>query len=138
MDHFRMNGNITASADLAGCGRVTVYGWKESDPDFAAAFAEAEREATERLEHMAWERARGYESVDETEEYVRGEDGEILKGKDGKPLITTVKRVLKREYSPTLLIFLLKARAPDKYRERMDLTHASPDGSPLEIIVKRG
>lgn len=36
--------------------------------------------------------------------------------------------------SDTLLIFRLKALAPDKYRERLE--HSGPGGGPLEVVVK--
>ena len=36
--------------------------------------------------------------------------------------------------SDTLMIFLLKARRPDKYKERQSLEHTGKDGVPLTIV----
>lgn len=36
-----------------------------------------------------------------------------------------------REYSDTLLIFLLKGAKPLKYRERLNIEHTGKDGKPL-------
>ena len=38
-----------------------------------------------------------------------------------------------QEYSDTLLIFMLKARAPEKYRERVQMQHADADGERLPL-----
>ncbi len=138
LDHFCQTGNVTASAELAGCGRRSVYDWLESDAGFAADFREAEKEATERLEQEAWRRATGYDVEDVTEEVLRYRSGAAILNDDGEPKMAVTKRLKRREYSPTLLIFLLKARDPRKYRERVDLTHANPDGTPLEIVINRG
>jgi hypothetical protein len=40
-----------------------------------------------------------------------------------------------RKFSDTLLIFMLKARDPKKYRERVDLTHSGPNDGPIAIIT---
>lgn len=104
LDHFRVHGNVTAAARVAGVERTNAYRWQEHDDQFAAAYREAEIEATETLEAEA--RRRAVEGVEkETGVYHRGQ------------LIATQTEIT---YSDTLLIFLLKARAPEKYRERFD------------------
>jgi hypothetical protein len=101
---FRMTGNITESCEAVGIGsRTTIYNWQEHDDVFAAGFREAEIQATERLESEARSRA-----MDGTEKPIY----------QGGVLVGTVV-----EKSDTLLIFLLKARAPEKYRERYDVKH---------------
>ncbi len=42
-----------------------------------------------------------------------------------------------KEYSDTLCIFLLKAHAPEKYRERVDVKHASDIGMDQQLIEAR-
>jgi len=71
---------------------------------FAAAFREADLKATEVLEREAWRRANeGFaEPV-----YQHGK------------LVGTVQR-----YSDNLLMFLLRARAPERYRDRVDVSVA--------------
>lgn len=93
-------GTISHAAKAAEIRRETHHEWVRSDPVYAAAFAEAKEQAVECLEREA--RRRAIEGVDEPV-YQGGE----LVG-------------YKRRYSDTLLIFMLKAEAPDKYKERMD------------------
>lgn len=49
--------NVSEAARSAGLGRRTVYEWRDEDPTFAAAWAEAEDAAADRLEQIAFERA---------------------------------------------------------------------------------
>lgn len=112
LEHFAVYGNVTAAAKAAGIERNTVYVWQERDDEFVAAFREAEIKATETLEAEA--RRRAVDGVvTETPIYVKGEH---------------VDTIVETKYSDTLLIFLLKARAPEKYRERFDVT---TQGQPL-------
>jgi hypothetical protein len=73
------------------------------DEEFAAAWADAIEEATETLERVAVRRA------------MVGTDRPIFNG--GKQVGTV------REVSDTLLIFLLKARRPDVYRDNAKIEH---------------
>jgi hypothetical protein len=114
IEHYRVLGNITSAAALAAIPhRSIVYEWQEHDDAFAAAFREAELVATEHLEHEA--RRRAVEGV-VTETPIYSRTGELL------------NTIIETKYSDTLLIFLLKARAPEKYRERFDVTTA---GQPM-------
>lgn len=113
LDIFRRTGNISQSCAAAGIGsRTTIYNWQEHDEAFALEYKHAEIEATELLEVEAHRRA-------------------VFGVQKDKPIFhqgEMVGLVQEREYSDTLLIFLLKARAPHKYRERVDVT---TDGQPL-------
>jgi hypothetical protein len=51
-------GTVMAAARAAGVGRSTVYGWRDEDPDFAAAMDEADEAATQELERVAIARAK--------------------------------------------------------------------------------
>lgn len=113
LEHFAVYGNVTRACEHAEINRTTVYVWQEHDEEFAAAFREAEIQATEVLEAEA--RRRAVEGVTTTTP---------IYSRKGQLLHTLVET----KYSDTLLIFLLKARAPDKYRERYDVTTA---GQPL-------
>ena len=95
-------GNVTAACKRAGIGRTTFYRWQEHDEDFVLAFKQADLQATESLEKEAWRRAReGFaEPV-----YQHGKE------------VGTIQR-----YSDALLMFLLKARAPERYRDRVDVS----------------
>ena len=94
-------GTVLHAAEAAGIERKTHYNWL-ADPVYAAAFAEAEDKAIDALEKEARRRA------------IEGTEKPVYQG--GK-LVGTI-----REYSDTLLIFLLKGARPQKYRERVDIT----------------
>ena len=116
LEAFALTGNVSESAKAAGVGRSTVYDARESDKAFAAAWDEAEEDAADRLERVALERA-----VDGVAEPV------YYKGQ----LAGAVRR-----YSDTLLIFLLKARRPEKFRERYDHQHSGSVGITLDRLFE--
>lgn len=95
-------GTVSTAAKAAGVGRATVYVWAEHDESFALAMRQAEISATEVLEQEAWRRAR---------------DGFAEPVYQHGKLVGTVQR-----YSDALLVFLLKARAPERYRDRVDVS----------------
>jgi hypothetical protein len=105
--------NITRAATATRIGRRTVYDWLENDKDFKVKFKKARKVAVGVLEDEAHRRA------------VEGIDKAIFY--KGKRVKTKVK-----EYSDTLLIVLLKANAPKKYRERVQSQLTGPDGGPIK------
>lgn len=110
---------VTDSAKAAGYSRSAVYVWRNADETFQAQWEASYEAGTDALEDEARRRA-----VDGTVEplFYKGEQvTEEAIGADGKPY-----RVASgvRKYSDLLLIFLLKARRPDKYRERSEIRHS--------------
>jgi hypothetical protein len=93
-------GNASAAAEETGIARKTHTRWLQSSEQYRKAFDEAEDQATEVLEREALRRA-----VKGTEEPVYF---------NGQQVGTT------RRFSDVLLIFLLKSKRPDVYRERYD------------------
>lgn len=57
LDELRKTCNVSHAARAAGVGRRTVYQWRDADPAFAEAWADAEEEAVDALELAARERA---------------------------------------------------------------------------------
>ena len=116
LDHFRFHGNIAKTCRAINLNRSTVYEWQKTDDEFSFDFQRAEIEATETLEAEAHRRA--------------VEGLRRLKFDKGQAVLdpATNEPYTELEYSDTLLIFLLKARNPGKYRENV-----SPDqsGAPL-------
>lgn len=112
---LRRKGNVTGACDKAKIDRKWAYTVRKQDPDFAAAWDEALDEATERLELEAHRRAH-----DGTTEpvFYQGE------------MVGSV-----RKYSDTLLIFLLKAHKPEKYRDSFKIEHSGKDGGPIPIAL---
>jgi hypothetical protein len=115
LDKFCDLANITQAAKAARIGRQTVYDWIENDPDFKKQFKKARKVAVGVLEDEAVRRA------------VEGID---------KPIFYKGKRVKAKvkEYSDTLLIVLLKANAPKKYKDRVQAEHTGKGGTPLSTL----
>jgi hypothetical protein len=94
-------GNVSRACAAIELTRTRAYEWRAADPLFAAAWDEAVETGTDELEEEA--RRRAFSGVDEPVFYQGEVCGEI------------------RKYSDTLLIFLLKGRRPDRYRERVTI-----------------
>jgi hypothetical protein len=95
-------GTIHAACRDTGIARSTHYEWVARDPEYVVALREAEDVAIEAMEGEARRRA------------VLGTSKPVYQGGRQVGDVT--------EYSDTLMVFLLKALRPDKYRERVDLT----------------
>ena len=92
---LRLTGNVSEAARAAKICRSRCYECRHRDPGFAAAWSDALEEAADRLEMEAFRRA--VEGI--------GED-RFFKG-------DVVGRVTR--YSDRLLMFLLKARRPERF-----------------------
>ena len=101
LEAFSISGNVWKACEDTGCSRTAVYYWQEHDDKFAMEYRIAAEKATERLEEEARRRA---------------SDGVEKPVYQGGKLVGTVY-----EYSDTLLMFLLKARKPEKYKDRMSV-----------------
>lgn len=117
-------GNVSYACRSAKVSRFTVYQHRKEDPQFAAEWEEALELAIEALELEA--RRRAEEGTRKPIYYKGGQVGYV------------------REYSDTLLIFLLKAHRPAVYRENLKIEHdftQLPDDELLqragEIIARR-
>ena len=106
-------GNITRSAAVAGVNRQTAYDWRSRSESFAKRWDDAIEEGTADLEEEA--RRRAYNGVMKK------------KFEKGQPVIdpATGDQYVEREYSDILMIFLLKVRRPEVYRERLDVNAIS-------------
>lgn len=101
------------AARLARVGRATVYEWRDADSEFARLWDQAVEEGTDYIEDEAMRRA------------VQGV---------GRPVFYKGKAVgTIQEFSDTLIVVMLKARRPHKYRERFE--HSGPDGQPLGVVL---
>lgn len=109
---YARTGVVSRAAKAAKVPRSTYYAWYEQDADFRAAVKEAKAAAVEAMEYEAWRRAvKGVRRP----HYYRGQVAGYI-----------------REYSDVLLMFLLKANDPEKYKE-----HVAADirGDGLTIVV---
>ena len=113
-------GTVTKAAEVANTARGNHRLWRAKDPAYAEAFEEAKEAFKEKLEEEAYRRA-----IDGCQEPIVF-DGRVI----GHRL----------KYSDTLMIFMLKALDPDKYRENRGIINAlqvaqNPDPSG-EITAK--
>lgn len=94
-------GNVAYACRKVNIAMSTAYDHREKDEQFGQAWTEALEHATATLEREAWRRA--------------------VKGNE-KPIYQQGIQVGSvREYSDTLLIFLLKGYAPHKYKDRAEI-----------------
>jgi transposase-like protein len=112
LDALAETASVTRACETAGIARRTAYDWRDADPEFAKAWDAAVQLGTEALEDEAVRRA--HHGTDEAVFYQGAECGTV------------------RRYSDTLLIFLLKARRPEKYRERVSAELTGKDGGPIQ------
>lgn len=96
--------NVRRAAEVVGISRMHLYRLRAAEPDFAAAWNEALDLGTEALEDEAIRRA--HDGVDEPVFYQGSQCGVV------------------RKYSDTLMIFMLKARRPERYREAVEHKHS--------------
>lgn len=110
---FEDSGLVTEACRRAGVGRSTVYDRRHNDEQFAERWADLEEEVTERMEVEAKRRA-----VEGVERRSYDKDGNLIREE--------------QVYSDTLLIFLLKARRPNTYREHVKVQHTGPGDGPVK------
>lgn len=112
---FAECGSVTRAAGTAGVRLGDHHRWLNEEDGYREAFREAEEEAVERLEEEARRRA-----VEGTEKpvFYQGEQVGVV-----------------RDYSDTLLMFLLKAARPERYRDRAAQEADGENGGPLRIII---
>jgi hypothetical protein len=109
-------GDVSASCAATGVGRRSMYDWREDDKDFAAAWDDVVEASTEKLEREAYRRA--HDGVEEPVFYQGEVCGHIMKKSD------------------TLLMFTLKARKPEKYRDNSKVELGGSGGGPIVVRVE--
>ena len=109
--HLAESGNVSASAKAAGVNRQYAYERRAADPEFAKDWDVALETATDALEAEARRRAMGWEEeqLDDTGDSYR----------------------VCHKHSDTLLIFLLKAHRPSKFRDNVKMEVVGKDNAPL-------
>ena len=106
-------GNVAGSAELVGMSRAAAYKARRTNKRFAAKWEEAIDVATDAMELEA--RRRGMSGVAEPVYYQGQQVGHVQK------------------YSDVLLIFLLKAHRPEKYRDHHVVETSAPGGGPIQV-----
>ena len=116
LDTLRGTGNVRLAASNADVARQVAYRARDSSATFRADWDEALEEARELLEAEA--RRRAAIGVDEPVFYKGKVVGHI------------------RKYSDNLLMFLLKAHWPEKFRDNYAVEHSGPGGGPVKMEAK--
>lgn len=96
---LRRTAIVAEACRAAGAANGSFYNWRHADPDFAAAWDRALADGITTLEDEAIRRARD------------GVEAPVFY--QGKQVGTT------RKYSDRLLVFLLKAHKPERYRDQL-------------------
>lgn len=107
--------NVTAACRKAKISRSFAYDERNRDAEFAALWDDTLEMALDDAESEAWRRA------------VKGTVSNRQFDKEGNLISTT------RQYSDTLLIFMLKAHRPDKYRETIRQEHTGAKGAAIKV-----
>lgn len=141
LDAYGECGVIKYACRVAQINRSTVRYWLEHDKDFKDVFPDSKEDACDTLEFAAYTQA--VEGTEEPavsmgklvyeEELVLDENGEQVYDSKGRPVTRRGNLVTIKKYSPQLLITLLKANMPEKYRERTQVEHSGPGGGPIQI-----
>ena len=110
LEALAATGNVTLAARAAAVSRTSIYAHRQADEDFERRWLEAEQIAGDRLEAEAWRRG-----VDGVSEPVVSA-GRLVSDAEGNPIFV-------QRYSDQLLMALLRAHKPEKFREKtIDLT----------------
>lgn len=108
--------SVSAACKKCKIPRSTFYTWLEGDKDFRLRYKKALRLGTKALEDEAIRRA--FVGV-------------------SKPIFQYGELVgYEKRYSDTLLMFMLKALAPNKYKERTLQEQTGKDGGPIQNEMK--
>jgi hypothetical protein len=108
-------GSIMGAAEEVGIARSDHYEWLEHDEAYAAMWIEAQEASTQVLEREAVTRAT-----------VGQDKGVYYQGE---------KVGVEQYKSDVLLIFMLKSRRPDVYRDRYEVS--GPQGGPIHVAAMR-
>ncbi len=125
LENFALHGIKSRAAKAVGVHVTTVDDERQRDEDFAVSYARAHEEAADVLETFAHKWATT--GLDERhEEITYDEDGKVA----GKKVRVT------SNVSPALLIFMLKAMRPAKYRENLRVEQTGAGGGPIRVKVE--
>lgn len=125
LEAFAIYGSIRRTCQELGCSASTHYKRLAESEEYAAAFAQAEEEAIQHLEDVARRRA------DQGVPRMKFHQGKPCRVRDSRGRMVDY---VEYEYSDQLLMFLLRAHRPAKYRERYDPNQTGSDEY-VKVIV---
>ena len=107
-------------ANTIGITTMTLYNWKKKNPEFFYAIKECKDHYDENVETALYNRALGFQTTDQKAMVV-----------DGKIEIVDVEKT----YPPdaTSMIFWLKNRQPEKWRDKREIEHTGQQNTFSEL-----
>lgn len=99
--------------EIVGMTSKSLIRWRKSREDFARAFKQNKIDADKEVERSLYERACGYEH--------ESEEIKIIEDADGGVSVARAPIIKKYPPDPTSMIFWLKNRQPDKWRDKKDI-----------------
>lgn len=112
---YQTCGSITEASAAAGIDRSNHYDWLKDDPEYETAFTEADERFLDWAEGEAWRKA------------LKG----VVNPKFHQGILVGFE-VLR---SDGMHQFMLKARRPEKFRERGSVELTGKDGQPIETAI---
>lgn len=116
IEKYKETGQVVTACAAVKLSRITFYDWLKRDPKFKEDFDNANFEVVGLMEDEA--KRRGMEGIDEPV-FHRGEQCGVI-----------------RRYSDQLLITLLKAHAPEKYRNNVQADITTKGQAIGKIIIE--
>ncbi len=101
-------------ADVVGVTEQTINNWKANDKAFFESLKESKAMKDENVVKSLFERAMGYECLEDK-----------IFNDNGTPLV--VPTVKQYPPDPTSMIFWLKNRQPDKWRDKQEVVNTNVD-----------
>jgi hypothetical protein len=112
---FEEYASVTRASKKSKVPRSTIYEWLKNIPEFKTNYEASCKIAIDVLQDEAIRRAH---------------EGTVRPVYQGGEKVGSI-----REYSDTLLIFLLKGLLPETYKDRAQHEHSGKDGGPIETTV---
>jgi hypothetical protein len=109
-----------AIADFFGISTPTIYEWKKHHPEFSSALKAGKDEADAKVAQSLYHRAIGYSHPeDKIFQY------------EGQPVIVPTTKHYPPD--PTSMIFWLKNRQREHWRDKVDTEITGKDGGPVQV-----
>lgn len=105
----------------------TLNTWKEKFPEFLAALKDSKDKSDSEVEVSLFRRAMGYSHADI--------DIRTVSIGDGCSQIVQTPIIKHYPPDPTSMIFWLKNRQKEKWRDKHDVVHQNPDGTNIALLV---
>jgi acyl-CoA synthetase (AMP-forming)/AMP-acid ligase II len=111
---YRQGATDKQVAEFYGITEATLTNWKKQDSEFFASLNDWKKQADKDVERSLYERACGYTHPETKPQWVNDDNGGRWEYAD-----------MEKHYPPdaTSMIFWLKNRQPDKWREKQEVEH---------------